>query len=298
MTETVALSVRQRLTIAIDEGDVALLRFGRDGAPPLLFAHANGFCASAYRQMLEALGDRFDVFAVDLRGHGRTRLPTRVERHRSMAVFGADLRQTKAALAALAAPGAKWVLAGHSLGGVAAAEAAAGDTDIAAVRLIEPVAMPRSWSLIAGTALWPMIAPRIPLVRGAARRRSQWPGRAATHASYARKPFFANWAEGVLSNYLEDGLVEDASGARLACAPAWEAANFAAQANDLWGAIGRIAAPVSVFAARHPTSTLRGGGASRFRRLGAQVEIAEGVTHLAPFEDPGRIARFLAGAAR
>lgn len=285
----------RRLTVAIDGGEVALLRFGRAGAPPLLFAHANGFCASAYRRMFEAMGARFDIFAMDMRGHGRTRLPAIVGGHRSMAIFGDDMRRVKAALAPLAG-GKPWTLAGHSLGGVAALKAAAGETDVAAVRLIEPVAMPRVWNALASSPFWPLIAPRIPLVRTALRRRDRWPDRAAAARSYAGKPFFAGWADGVLADYLEDGLAADGEGVRLACAPAWEAANFAAQANDLWGALARIDAPVSVLAARHASSTLRGGSEARFRRFGACVERLPGVTHLIPFEAPALAAKFLNNA--
>jgi len=288
-----AMNGARRLCVAIDGGEVALLRFGREGAPPLLFAHANGFCASAYRRMLDALGDRFDVFAVDLRGHGRTRLPADPIGHRSMAVFGEDLRRTKAALGAHAAK-RPWTLAGHSLGGVAAATAAAGEADVAALRLIEPVAMPKRWSILAASPIWPLIAPRIPLVRAAARRRSRWPDRRSALESYAAKPFFAGWAEGVIEDYLDDGLIADGAGVRLACAPAWEAANFAAQANDLWGALRRCRAEVAVLAAAHPSSTVPASSERRFRRLGAQVERRAGVTHLAPFEMPQVAAAFLA----
>lgn len=283
---------QRRLRVAIEGGEVALLRFGREGAPPLLFAHANGFCASAYRRMFLNLGDRFDIFAVDQRGHGRTTLPAEPQGHRSMAVFGDDLRRIKAALASHLS-GRAFILAGHSLGGVAAAKAAAGDQTVAAIRLIEPVAMPDAWNAVAATPLWPLIAPHVPLVRAAARRRSRWPDRQAVLASYVRKPFFAGWETGVLADYLEDGLADEADGVRLACAPAWEAANFAAQANDLWGAVRNARAPVSVLAARHPSSTVPRAAEARFRRLGARVDRVSGATHLIPFENPTLAAQFL-----
>ncbi|MFN0024088.1 MAG: alpha/beta fold hydrolase [Parvularculaceae bacterium] len=285
----------RRMRVAIPGGEVALLRFGGPGAAPLLFAHANGFCASAYRQMFEALGARFDIFAADLRGHGRTHLPAHPQGHRSMAIFGDDLRQTKRALGDVVGRGARWIVAGHSLGGVAATLAAASDENVAALRIIEPVAMPRSWSAIAATPVWPAIARRLPLVKGAMRRRRAWPSRDAALASYAAKGFFAKWAPGVLEDYLADGLVIDETGACLSCAPEWEAANFAAQANAFWDGLATVRAPVSVLAAAHPSTTLRGDAKSRFRKLGARVETATGVTHLVPFEDPRRAAGFLAG---
>lgn len=286
----------RRMSVAIEGGKVALLRFGRAGARPLLFAHANGFCASAYRLMFEAMGGTFDIFAPDLRGHGKTRLAANPGEYRSMDVFGDDLRRIKAALAPIAG-GEGWTLAGHSLGAVAALTAAAGDSGVSAVRLIEPVAMPRLWNGLAATSLWPLVAPRIPLVRAASRRRDHWPDRATVLQSYARKPFFAGWADGVLADYLEDGLVTGEGGVRLACSPAWEAANFAAQANNLWGALSGVKARVSVLAARHSSSTLMGSAEARFRRHGAQVTRQAGVTHLLPFEAPALAAKFLADAA-
>lgn len=296
MTGGIYGSAPNRLFVPIDDGDIAIRRFGRAGAQPMLFAHANGFCASAYRQMFEALGDRFDVFAVDLRGHGRSRLPATVEGHRSTKIFGDDLRQARTALAPLI-DRRDWVMAGHSLGGVAAAGAAAVDSEIAAVRLIEPVAIPESWRYLASTPFWSLIAPRIPLVRAASRRRSRWPDRDTVMSSYTPKPLFSTWSKGVLADYLDDGLVIEPGGVRLACEPAWEAANFAAQANDLSRSIARVRAPVSVLAARHKTTTFGEAAEWRFKRMGAVVERVSGATHLIPFEFPELAARFLRGPA-
>jgi len=68
---------RRRIMVAIDDGEMSVLRYGEKDAPPLMFGHANGFCASAYRQMFEALGERFDIFGVDLRGFGATMIAGR-----------------------------------------------------------------------------------------------------------------------------------------------------------------------------------------------------------------------------
>lgn len=279
------------------DGEVALLRFGTVGAPPMLFAHANGFCASAYRQMLEALGGRFDIFAVDQRGHGRTTLPADPGGVKSLDLFGDDLRALIDALSAEIAPATGWRLAGHSLGAVAATLAAAGRQDVEALLLIEPVAIPRMMSLLARTPVWPSLARRTPLVEGALNRRASWPDAAAPAASYRRKPLFARWAAGALEDYLADGLLAEAGGVRLACAPAWEAANFAAQAHDFWRAVAAAPCPTHVLAALHASSTTRGFARRRLQNLGARVIAVAGATHLVPFEDPAIAAEFLAGAA-
>lgn len=299
MSANTSATKHERLLVPIRDGRINILRFGRRGAPPLLFAHANGFCASAYRQMLEALGDRFDAYAVDLRGHGGTELAVDPDRHRSMDIFARDLRglldQLNAQAEKSATGAQRWMLAGHSLGAVSVTLAAVGRRDIAGLRLIEPVAMPFPWALLARTPLWKPLASRLPLVRGARSRRGSWPGRDSVRASYAKKKLFSTWAEGVIDDYLEDGLRDDASGVSLSCAPRWEAANFEAHAHDFWGALAAAPAPATVLAARHPSTTVSARAIRRLERLGVPIVKVEGRTHLFPFEDPVAAANFLGG---
>jgi len=280
-----------RMTTAIGGGVIAGWHWSQAGKPPLLFCHATGFCASVYKQMLQALSADFDVFAIDLRGHGRTRLDANPDHLRSWNIYARDIAeflnfQNKT----------NWTLAGHSMGAIAATMAARGRTDIASLKLIEPVAMPPLLALAAKMPIWSFYAQRLPMVQQAARRRSAWPDRAAVEATYARKRLFAAWADGVLSDYLEDGLCDIADGVSLACAPRWEAATFAAQANPFWAALAHAPAPVSVLAADHPSTTAPGAAQRRFARFGAAVALVGGVSHLAPMEDPDLAARFVLGA--
>lgn len=288
----------ERIRVAISDGDMHLLRFGKRGASPLLFAHANGFCASAYRRMLMLLGDAFDIYAIDLRGHGKTALPTENPAHRGLSLFGRDVGALLDRLGGETAP-ASWRLAGHSLGAVAVTFASAGREDVEELRLIEPVAMAPYYRLLASTPFWPVLAGKTHLVRAARRRRARWRTRSEVFERYRGKGLFKPFAPGVLEDYLEDGLSDDGEGVRLSCAPEWEAANFAAQADDFWAALKKAPAPVSVLAANHPrTSTVSRAAARRLRRLGASVEIIDGPSHLIPFEAPARAASFLKGESR
>ncbi len=280
-----------RMTTPIDGGVIAGWRWRNAGKPPLLFCHATGFCASVYKQMLRALSADFDIFAVDLRGHGRTRLAADPDRLRSWIIFARDISEFLNFHNRI-----NWTLAGHSMGAVTATMAARGRTDIAALKLIEPVAMPPLLALAAKLPIWSFYAQRFPMVRQAARRRAAWPDRAAAEASYARKKLFAAWADGVLSDYLEDGLCEVAAGVGLSCSPQWEAATFAAQANPFWAAVADAPAPVSVLAANHSSTTAPGAARRRFARFDAAVALAGGVSHLAPMENPNLAARFVLGA--
>ncbi len=282
----------QRIRMDFDGGAVAGFRWPSPDKPPLLFLHATGFCASAYLQLLGGLTDRFDIHALDLRGHGLNTRPADPSGLRSWAPFVADAR------AYLDRVGRKgWTLAGHSMGAATSVLAAEGRADVAALKLIEPVAMPRWMSFAAKTPLWTLMSGRIPLVGQAARRRNRWPDRESVLVSYAQKGLFKPWAPGVLEDYLRDGLIEEpgeAGGVRLSCAPKWEAATFAAQANDLWKAVAAAPAPISVIAADHPSSTVSETARARFRRFGANVAVMAGVSHLAPMEKPADLAAFVA----
>lgn len=283
-----------RFTLDVGAGALAGIRYERAGAAPLLFCHANGFCASAYRRMLESLAALFDVFALDLRGHGRSTLPANPERHTSWIVHARDISAfLDRAPSALGAAGS-WRLSGHSMGAVAIALAAEGRGDVSALRLVEPVATPRLSGLLARSPFWPAFAAATPLVAAAKRRRDRWQSRDEALQSYRGKPLFAAWAPGVLEDYLEDGLADCEHGVRLACAPAWEAANFAAQRHDFWGAVARAPAPVAVLGSNHPSSTLFLDAPERLRRLGGRVEIMDGASHLLPMELPDTAAAFIA----
>ncbi|GJL91014.1 alpha/beta fold hydrolase [Hyphococcus sp.] len=283
-----------RFSIDLDGGALTGWRWRNWDKPPLLFLHATGFCASAYRQMLTPVSEHFDVFALDLRGHGDNSLPALPANLRSWRPYVEDVR---AFLNVQSRAG--WVLSGHSLGAATALMASQARKDVAALKLIEPVAIPEWMSVLAKTPIWPLLSPRIKLVRLAARRRAVWPDRQSAFSAYSRKGLFKSWAPGVLGDYLEDGLKEDAEGGdgagslTLACSPEWEAATFAAQGNDFWRAARSVRAPISIFAADHPSSTLPLAARRRFGRLGASVLVKDGVSHLAPMENPQDLAGFV-----
>ena len=64
--------------------ELDVLDFGDPARPvDLIFVHANGFNAYTYRSLLQPLSGALRIWAPDLRGHGRTRLPARPEGRRS-----------------------------------------------------------------------------------------------------------------------------------------------------------------------------------------------------------------------
>ena len=296
-----------RRPVELQLGDGAVTAEFYDGRRdrPILFAHANGFCASASRKTLADLSARGGgaVLAIDLRGHGRATLPADPKRHRSWDVFGSDIAAALDSADRTLGLCGPWGLAGHSLGAVSAALCAArlAPRRVSALALVEPVLMPASARWLARTPVWPLFARRMPLVRGALARRGAWAGRAEVLARYEGKPAFSRWAPGVLADYLDHGLAEAAGGGvQLACAPAWEAANFAAQAHDVWSALRRIAARRNAIDVRvlkaASGSTVFPGPMRALTRLGIECALLPDAGHLAPMERPEEVGRFLASA--
>jgi pimeloyl-ACP methyl ester carboxylesterase len=271
--------------------EIAALEYG----PPsrgldILFLHANGFNARTYRQALAPLGATLRVLAVDMRGHGRTNLPTSIEGH-AWRIYADDL------LALLTALGeVPRVLAGHSMGGTTALLAAPHLIKLHATALVlfDPVVAPKAAYENDGAPDWNQ-----PLAQGALRRKSIFTSRAEATAAYRGRGAFKTWPDAMLDDYLEDGLRLDSNGGlTLACAPKWEAVNFAcyASSNPHSGLAG-AGATVRVLRAEHgSTCSLTESDAPHYGpRL--RVENVPGCTHFLPMERPDLVQDALRNAA-
>lgn len=279
--DAIRLSPPRRLSLPVSnrwgDGPMSVLDFGDAKRPvDLVFVHANGFNAMTYRTLLAPWSGSLRIWAPDLRGHGLTRLPTGTAGRRHWHDHRDDL---VALLDALNGPPV--VLAGHSMGGTSALLAAAERPErVAGMVLFDPVI----WSRLAVAAfqlpLLDRLASRIPLVKNALRRRAVFDSREQALTAYSGRGAFKGWPEMVLADYLTDGLVETADGFALACDPAWEASNYAAQSHDPWRALKRLDRPVRI---------LRGETGSTCRVAGqprglphVMVETVPGGTHFFP----------------
>jgi pimeloyl-ACP methyl ester carboxylesterase len=280
------LSAGSRFVLALPDGLMSGLRFGREtGSPDLVFLHATGFNAETYAPLLGPLADRFSLLALDLRGHGLTRLPTEPAHLISWQPYADDVVK---AIDLLVPDGARpIVLAGHSMGGIVALLAAgARPAKVRGLLLLDPVLMPHLMRLSLYTAWGRAKARAFGLAVGAAKRRAVFPSKEEAVANYRTRSAFKTWQPGFLESYVEGGFVPDPEGVRLACAPSWESATFAAHRHNAWRVLKRLAMPVRLLAAGHG-STVKGGIAT-VNRVAPKVQAAsvEGTTHFFPMEKP------------
>lgn len=273
-----------RTQFPLDDGVMAAWRWPNPGAPLLVFAHANGFNGGVYRQILTPLADRFEIVAPDLRGHGRTTLPANPDTHRSWDIYARDLLALYGQLDRAPA-----LLAGHSMGASSTLLAAAQMAVTPPLALIEPVVLPPSLYLMARSPLWRFMKGTIKQGQMARKRTNNWPDTASVITRYKTRPTFARWAEGVLEDYLEDGLSQTPAGVSLSCDPEWEAANFEGQAHNLLKAARLVGDNATVLKASKASTVINARG---LIDRGLRVESIEG-GHLAPMEHPCPVSDWL-----
>lgn len=281
----------RRFALPSRGGEIAALEFGPDDRPlDILFCHANGFNALTYRSIFSPLAD-LRILAIDLRGHGATSLPTPIEDRDGWKIYRDDIL----ALLPFVAE-APVVMAGHSMGGASSLlTAAAAPEQVRSLVLFDPVLMPG-----AAPAADPSAVAQSPMVQGALRRRATFADKEAALEAYRGRGAFRTWSEAQLADYVEAGFVPTDDGqVTLACAPAWEASNFASYDRDIYPALVAEPCPIRILRAE-TGSTCR--IEDRIPQLTAsgrvRVETIAGASHFLPMERPDLVRQALWAAAQ
>jgi pimeloyl-ACP methyl ester carboxylesterase len=265
-------------------GELAVLDFGSLDAPVAgVFLHANGFNAWTYRRLLTPVSRSGRVLAFDQRGHGATTLEARPEGRQDWLDLRDDL------LAFLKILDIKDVaLCGHSMGGTVSLLGSCEAPDrVRRLLLLDPVMIPRGAAPNGDSS---------PMIAGALRRRAVFASRADARAAYRGRGAFASWPETMIEDYVAEGFVDQPGGdVTLACAPAWEASNYAAQAHDSWGALETYPGSVRILAAE-TGSTCREPPGFDVEALAPRVSLTRlaGTTHFLPMERPDLVTEALA----
>ncbi len=274
-----------RKNLSFPDGEVSYLEWAAP-APRLHFSHANGFNAESYRALLTPLQGRFCVTAADLRGHGLTTLTAEPGMQTRWTIFGADLAAVVQRL-----DGAPVILAGHSMGAIASMMVAAQYPErVRGLVLVEPVLVPRfAWQLRAAMRLLGRRPPaNMDLATLAAKRRALFPSFEMALAAYRGRGIFKTWPEAVIADYLRGGLRPTGNGTemQLACAPAWEAANFENAPAGIARLARQVRCPLTLLHA--PMGTARSREVAIVARLKRDARIIEvpGTTHFLPMERP------------
>jgi pimeloyl-ACP methyl ester carboxylesterase len=261
-----------------DDVTLELHHFGGDG-PPVLIVHATGFLAAPYRAMLPHLADRFEVWALDVRGHGDSTVPA----DGTVSWQGAA-RDVAAAVAAIDRGPVGGI--GHSMGGASLLTAEVHQPGtIAAAYLFEPIVFPRSWLDAPGPN---------PLAEAARRRRPSFATRSEALHRYAARPPLGWFRADVLASYVDEGFREEADGTvTLKCAPAVEAATFDAPDKLAIEALGVVQVPVLVARGELDPgpgpAELAGPIAAALPR--GELRSHPHLTHFGPLQDPVTVGR-------
>jgi pimeloyl-ACP methyl ester carboxylesterase len=211
---------------------LAVHDLGGDG-PPLLLAHATGFCGPVLAPLAAALADRFHCWAFDARGHGASQWPQGLDW--AWPGFADDVLAVVDGLGLERPHGF-----GHSCGGAALLDAEARRPGtFTALGCYEPIVWPELTAELA--------ASRRPLVSGALKRRDQFPSRQDAYDNFASKPPLESFDAKALRAYVECGFVADKEGVRLRCPPFVEASIYRqGLAHDGFTRLPLVSCPVRI----------------------------------------------------
>lgn len=259
-----------------DDVELELHDLGGDG-PPLLIAHATGFCAGPYRPLAAHLAGAHHVWALDFRSHGESTSPASGD-HRWSGMVDDVLAVVDAI------DGGPVAAVGHSMGGACllGAEARRPGT-LRAAWVFEPIVIPPEWERSTEVN---------PLAVAARRRRPAFGSKAEALARYASRPPLGLLRADALAAYVEHGFVEQPDGTvALRCTPEHEGATFDGTHKPTMGDMAAVDVPVVVaLGSREPfgpqafaprvADALPQGTARPYAHLG----------HFGPLEDPTTIA--------
>ncbi len=262
----------------------------RGRADTILLAHATGFHARCWDQVVASLGDRH-VVAVDQRGHGRSDGPLPVHWRQ----FGEDLAGLQRALELRSLVGV-----GHSMGGHAMTEAAALEpARFRRLVLIDPVIARPELYAEPGVA-----SGRLAGEHPTARRRSRFASLDEMFERFVERSPFDTWDRRVLRDYCVHGTLADPSGdgVVLACRPEFEAEVYLTSLGNraIHQRVRAVDVPVLVARAMEPPD----GGLPDFRYSPTWPGLAHAFprgrdrhladrTHFLPMEDPALAARLV-----
>ena len=272
----------ERRDYDVPGGTLSAVHFGRIENPvKLVFLHANGFNAFAYRTVLAPLG--VHAIALDLRGHGMSNLPTDVDALTNWHIFRDDVEAFFERYIDRPV-----VLGGHSYGAVSGILLSAIiKNKLSGYIGFDPVMIPPLFRFGSQFKVFrDMTKKRLPIARGAGRRKFIFKDLEEAYQRYEGRGAFKGFNDQALRDYLTGGLKPHADGVQLACHPLWEQAIFAAQAHNLFKAAHGLPENTHIISAgKHAVSSVSLRNKVQKQLRGGHVEFKPEFTHLFPFQE-------------
>ncbi|HCD26559.1 MAG TPA: alpha/beta hydrolase [Gammaproteobacteria bacterium] len=268
-----------------------VFEWGQSGGQQILLVHATGFHARCWDAVVRLLPNDWHIFAVDMRGHGRSTNAGPLTWHQ----FGSDLLNVCAQLNIKDAIGV-----GHSMGGHCIVHACGYKPQLfRQLVLVDPVILSPELYQNRDRHQYEQVDDH-----PVARRRSHFASVAEMHGRYAERMPYQLWQPEIFRDYCEYGLLPAASGEglELACPAKVEAAIYMGNFDaDLYELIPTINTPTVVLRAR-PRAP--GGVEMDFSASPTWPELAQQfphgqdvllpeLTHFIPMQDPGLVADFI-----
>jgi pimeloyl-ACP methyl ester carboxylesterase len=254
--------------------------------PVLLFSHATGLCGRVWQPMASHLVARHRCVALDLRGHGHSRLP---EGGASL-VWSALADDVEAALDEIGRAGAPIHGIGHSMGGAALALAASRRPHaFQSLWLYEPVIVPPGGFTSAD-------GPN-PMADGAARRRERFGSWQEAYDNFAAKEPLCQLHPDALRSYVDGGFSVEPDGAVvLRCHPTTEAEVFRqALGSGAWDVVAQLELRVAIVAGRPaPFGPVEFAGTVAHALPNGTLVERRHLGHFGPLEDPSEMAQDVA----
>lgn len=289
------MSQSQPLEHRYDANGIGLTYFewGEPGAQQVFLVHATGFHARCWDQVVAELGEGYHVYAVDMRGHGRSdKVPPYVWES-----FAADVSALVEHLELKDAIGV-----GHSMGGHCLVKVAATHPDaFQRLVLVDPVIFdPEAYSSDRYRGFED--ASDHPV----SKRRNDWQDWEEMYDRFKDRGSYALWDRKVLEDYCRYGVLPGKDGRfELACPPLVEASIYLGNTGtNVYEEIGKVHVPVLVLRARmrdpDEHQIMDFSKSPTWPELAGEFEQGEDVylpelTHFIPMQDPAMTAAFIRG---
>lgn len=283
----------RELRLAVQGIELTCFEWGESGGQQVLLVHATGFHARCWDRVVALLPQDWHVYAVDMRGHGRSSNDGPF----GWRQFGDDLLEVAQQLHLADAIGVGHSMGGHCITNVCAAS----PQTFSRLVLIDPVIpSPQAYSQASRHEYASVQDHPV------ARRRSHFASWQEMHERYVDRHPYNLWQPQVFTDYCQFGVIPspDGQGVDLACPSLVEASIYmGSYATDIYASIVQIEQPVAVLRAspRDPQSTTIDFATSpTWPQLASQFANGKDVylpqlTHFMPMQDPQLVARHISG---